>query len=148
MKLMFTIAGGVILAFVLLTAGCAALIGSAADSSSVHNPKGHGGSVSKIVEKATGTDQAQQSAEDYLDGPMAFSRSSLIHQLKFEGYSAAEATSAVDSVSVDWNAQAVKSAQGYLDGPMSFSRSGLIDQLKFEGFTPSQAAYGVGQVYG
>jgi len=72
----------------------------------------------------------------------AFSRTGLIKQLEFEGYSADDATYAVDVLNVDWNEQAAKSAQDYLD-MTSFSHSGLVKQLEFEGFTPEQAEYGV-----
>ncbi len=84
---------------------------------------------------------ALRKAEDYLDF-MAFSRSGLINQLVFEGFSKSVATTAVDSLNVNWNEQAAKKAQDYLD-MMSFSRSALIKQLKFEGFTQEQAEYGV-----
>ncbi len=86
-------------------------------------------------------ENARESAESYLRY-MSFSRSGLIEQLEFEGYSTADATYAVDAVSPDWNEQAAKSAQSYLEH-MSFSRSGLIEQLEFEGFTNEQAVYGV-----
>ena len=72
---------------------------------------------------------------------MAFSRKGLIKQLKFEGYSETAATTAVDSIQVDWNEQAAKCAANYIEF-MSFSRKGLINQLKFEGFTTEQAEYG------
>jgi hypothetical protein len=91
--------------------------------------------VTAEQENAIGT------AEDYLDYS-AFSRSGLIGQLKFEGYSTAVATFAVDHVTVNWNEQAYLKAQEYLDYS-HFSRSGLIGQLKFEGFTTKQATYGV-----
>ena len=84
---------------------------------------------------------AQRSAADYLDFT-AFSRTGLIGQLEFEGFSTEDATWGVDHLTVDWNEQAAKSATDYLDFT-SFSRSGLIDQLVFEGFTPDQAEYGV-----
>jgi hypothetical protein len=95
----------------------------------------------------SGQRNAVKSAEAYLDGPMAFSKSGLIKQLKFEGFSRSDATYAVAHVHVSWNQQAAKSAKSYLDGPMAFSRSGLTDQLKFEGFTSSQAEYGVSKSY-
>ena len=85
--------------------------------------------------------QAVRAAENYLDYT-AFSRSGLISQLEFEGYSNEDATIAVDSITVDWNEQAAKKAQNYLD-MTSFSHSGLVDQLVFEGFTADQAEYGV-----
>jgi hypothetical protein len=66
----------------------------------------------------------------------------LIGQLKYEGYSTAVATFAVDHITVNWNEQAYLSAKGYLEFT-HFSRSGLIGQLKYEGFTTKQATYGV-----
>jgi hypothetical protein len=80
-------------------------------------------------------------AEDYLDYT-AFSRSGLIKQLQFEGYSKAAATFAVDHITVNWNEQAHLAAVAYLDYT-HFSRSGLIKQLQFDGFTNKQATYGV-----
>ncbi len=101
-----------------------------------------------VEESTTGGSVSQEnalgSAESYLEYA-AFSRSGLIDQLKFEKYSTADATWAVDNVSVDWKEQAARAAQSYLDYS-SFSRSGLIDQLMFEGYTRSQAEYGVSQV--
>ena len=72
----------------------------------------------------------------------SFSRSGLIDQLIFEGFSPADATYGVDRQNADWNQQAALTAAAYLRYS-SFSRSGLIDQLIFEGFTPQQAEYGV-----
>lgn len=106
--------------------------------------------ASKPAPKPTltgGQRNAIKSAESYLDGPMAFSKTGLIKQLKFEGFSRSDAAFAVTHVHVSWNQQAAKSAESYIDGPMAFSRSGLIDQLKFEGFTASQAEYGVSKAY-
>ena len=69
-------------------------------------------------------------AKDYLDYT-AFSRSGLINQLvEFDGFSTADATFAVDHITVDWNEQAAKAAKDYLD-VSGFSRSGLIDQLEY-----------------
>jgi len=86
-------------------------------------------------------ENAIRKAEQYLDFS-AFSRSGLIDQLEFEGFTNAEATLAVDYLDVDWNEQAWLKAEEYLDYS-AFSRSGLIDQLEFEGFTRAQATYGV-----
>jgi hypothetical protein len=97
-----------------------------------------------VVEEPTETvsqSNAVESALSYIQYS-AFSRKGLIEQLKFEDYSTADATYAVDSIDVDWNEQAAKSAANYLEYS-SFSRQGLIDQLVFEGFTQSQAEYGV-----
>jgi hypothetical protein len=80
-------------------------------------------------------------ARDYLDYT-SFSRSGLIEQLEYEGFSNAESTLAADYLNVDWNEQAWKKAEEYL-AYTSFSRSGLIGQLEYEGFTTEQATYGV-----
>jgi hypothetical protein len=90
-----------------------------------------------------GQENARRSAESYLE-TAAFSRSGLIKQLEFEGYSTADATYGVDAVSPDWNEQAARGAKSYLD-TSAFSRSGLIQQLEFEGYTEQQAVYGVNQ---
>lgn len=95
--------------------------------------------------ETSGQRNARESAESYLD-TAAFSRKSLIQQLKYEGYSKKDAEYAVDAIKVDWNKQAAKSAASYLE-TSSFSRSALIDQLEYEGFTHSQAVYGVKRAY-
>ncbi|ACZ23269.1 protein of unknown function (DUF1535) [Sanguibacter keddieii DSM 10542] len=84
------------------------------------------------------------SAQSYLDYS-AFSRTGLIGQLEFEGFSTDDATFAVDHIAPDWNAQAAESAQSYLDYS-AFSRQGLIDQLVFEGFSVTEAEFGVAAV--
>jgi SOS response regulatory protein OraA/RecX len=84
---------------------------------------------------------ARQKAGEYLSF-MAFSRSGLIRQLEYEGFSNADATYGVDANNVDWNQQAAAKAADYLS-MMSFSRSGLIAQLLYEGFSQAQADYGV-----
>jgi len=95
-------------------------------------------------DETTGQANARESAESYLRFS-AFSRTGLIDQLEFEGYSTDDATYAVDAVQADWNEQALRSAQSYLDFS-AFSRTGLIDQLEFEGFTTEEATFGVDQV--
>ena len=85
-----------------------------------------------------GEQNALSTAHDYLD-TMAFSRSGLIDQLKYEGYTSSEAEYAVDNCGADWDYQAVLMAEEYLDA-MPFSRSGLIEQLEYEGFSYSQAS--------
>ena len=84
--------------------------------------------------------QAVRKAESYLD-MTAFSRSGLVKQLVFEGFSAADAEYAVSHIQVDWMAQAAAKAKSYLE-MTSFSRKSLIAQLVFEGFTQAQAEYG------
>lgn len=91
--------------------------------------------------ETAGQKNAKAKAEQYLDG-MAFSRTGLIAQLKYEGFTGADATYAVDNVKVSWNAQAELKAEQYLEG-MSFSRSALVAQLKYDGFSQAQADHGV-----
>lgn len=95
------------------------------------------------AELTAGQRNAVRKAEDYLDFT-SFSRSGLIKQLEYEGFSTEDATFAVDTVNPDWNEQAAKKAKEYLDFT-SFSRSGLIKQLEYEGFTKEQATYGADQ---
>jgi hypothetical protein len=92
---------------------------------------------------------AVRSANNYLS-MTGFSRDGLIEQLSSsygEGYDRADATAAVDSLSVDWNIQAKRSAEQYL-AMMGFSCNGLIEQLSSDAgdkYTQSQAAYGAQQ---
>lgn len=92
---------------------------------------------------------AVRSAESYLSF-QGFSRAGLIDQLSSpygDGYNVADATAAVNSLSVDWNTQAVKSANQYL-GMMGFSCQGLIGQLSSDAgdkYTVSEATYGAQQ---
>lgn len=89
---------------------------------------------------------AVRSAKSYLN-LQGFSRDGLISQLTSpygDGYSIADATAAVNSLSVDWNAQAVRSAKQYLE-LMGFSCAGLINQLSSDAgdkYTRSQATFG------
>jgi hypothetical protein len=87
---------------------------------------------------------ARRKAADYLDYT-SFSRTGLIKQLEYEGFSHGDAVYGTDAQGADWNAQAAKKAAEYLDYT-SFSRSGLIDQLVYEGFSRSEAEYGVSAV--
>ena len=81
--------------------------------------------------------QARLKAESYLDYT-SFSRQGLVDQLVYEGFSAGDATSAVNSLSVDWTHQARLKAGDYL-AYTSFSRQGLIEQLEYDGFSHSDA---------
>jgi len=96
------------------------------------------------AELTMGQKNAVRSAQDYLSFT-AFSRTGLINQLEFDGYSHEDAEFAVDHITVDWFEQAVQSAEDYL-AFTSFSRDGLIGQLEFDGFTREQAEYAVTQV--
>lgn len=92
---------------------------------------------------------AVRSAEQYLS-MTGFSRDGLIAQLSSDagdGYSVADATAAVDSLSVDWNENAAKSARQYLS-MSGFSCKGLIEQLSSSAgdkYTVEQATYGAPQ---
>ena len=97
------------------------------------------------TQAASGQSVAQKNAvrkaDSYLEFA-AFSRSGLIEQMEFEGFSADDASYAVDHIDVDWNEQAAEKAASYLD-MSSFSRQSLTEQLVFEGFTSAEADYGV-----
>ncbi len=84
--------------------------------------------------------QAVRAAESYLEWG-GFSREGLIKQLEFEQFTTADATAAVDSMTVDWAAQAVVSAKGYIEWS-GWSCPGLIDQLEYEGFSTELATHG------
>ena len=84
---------------------------------------------------------AVKQAESYLKF-MPFSRTGLIKQLEYEGYSTTDATYAVDNIKVNWNEQCAKQAESYLEF-MAFSRDGLYKQLEYEGFTHEQIEYGL-----
>ena len=91
--------------------------------------------------ETAGEQNARRKAADYLNTD-SFSRSGLIAQLEFEGFSTSDSTYGVDAQNADWNAEAAKKAKDYLSTD-SFSHSGLVGQLEFDGFTSSQAEYGV-----
>lgn len=91
--------------------------------------------------ETTGEKNARGSAESYLSFS-AFSRTGLIDQLLYEGFSQEEADYAVDILGIDWSEQAAKSAESYLRFS-PFSRSGLVNQLVYEAFSATEAEYGV-----
>ena len=107
-----------------------------------------GKSVSLTVQAKPKLTLAQQNAvgqaESYLSHSN-FSRSGLIAQLEYEGYSTEDATFAVDYVGADWNAQAAGQAASYLSHS-SFSREGLYDQLIYEGYSDAEANAGLAAV--
>lgn len=84
--------------------------------------------------------QAVKLAEQYL-GYSSFSRSGLIEQLEYEGFSNSDAKFGADYIDVDWRKQGAAKAEEYLDYS-AFSKSGLIEQLEYEGFSNSDAKYG------
>ncbi|CAN2243636.1 Domain of unknown function DUF1535 [actinobacterium SCGC AAA044-D11] len=97
----------------------------------------------KAITKISGTvsqQNASKKAASYLRNS-AFSRSSLISQLEYEGFSNADATYGADSLRVNWSDQAVKKAASYLRNS-AFSRKSLIAQLEYEGFSNADATNG------
>ena len=86
--------------------------------------------------------RAVATAKSYLSY-QAFSLAGLVDQLKFEKFSAADATYGAAHSGGDWNKEALLSAKEYLSSS-AFSQSGLVQQLvSAEKFTPAQANYGV-----
>jgi len=83
---------------------------------------------------------ASKKAASYLKYS-AFSRSSLIKQLEYEGFSSTDAAFGADSLGTNWSEQAVAKAASYLKYS-AFSRSSLIKQLEYEGFSAVDAALG------
>lgn len=108
----------------------------------------HGTETTLTVEEkpklTLGQENAISKAKNYLS-LMGFSRSGLIEQLEFEGFSNEEATFGADNAGADWNAECAEKAQSYID-MMSFSRQGLSEQLSFEGFTAEQIEFGLAAV--
>lgn len=144
------IAAGVVGAFLVFGACSAAISGGGGTpvpsmSSPAAAPQAAVPEVPAEPDVPASVRNAIRSAESYLS-VSSFSREKLIDQLEFEGYTSEEATAAVDSLNVDYNAEAAESAAQYLE-VSSFSRSGLVNQLEFEGYTPEQAEYGVAQAY-
>lgn len=141
-----------VLALIGMAAGCASAEEAGSESAGIETitSDGDGEEAVDVVDEgeeasteSSGQENARRSAESYLQ-LSAFSRAGLIKQLKYEGYSVADATYVVDAISPDWNEQAAKSAESYLD-LSGFSRSGLIKQLEYEGYTHTQAVYGASQ---
>ena len=110
---------------------------SAVSTSSVTSGSGQNENLS------TERTSALQKAHDYLNYS-AFSRTGLIEQLEYEGFSKDDATYAVDNCGADWKAQAALKAKEYRK-LTAFSHKGLVEQLEFEGFTHEQAEYGATQ---
>ena len=83
---------------------------------------------------------AVREARSYLS-VQGFSFKGLLSQLKFEGFSTADARYGAGHAGANWNREAVKAARDYLD-VSGFSRSGMVSQLMFDGFTHAQALHG------
>jgi hypothetical protein len=93
-------------------------------------------------------EQAVEAAKNYLSLGQGFSRAGLIDQLSSgagSGFSVADATVAVDSLHIDYDAQAVLAAKAYISLGSGFSHAGLVEQLESAAgskFTAAQAEYG------
>jgi hypothetical protein len=98
-------------------------------------------SIATTIKDTVNQINAKRQASTYLSFA-PFSRTGLIAQLEFEGFSNSDATYGADSIKANWKEQAVKAAKNYLD-LTAFSRSGLIEQLEYEGYTTEEATYGV-----
>ncbi len=125
--------------FVLTLCACSET--STGDSSALGSNVSETQSVSNMT---VGQENALKKAKSYLD-TMAFSKSGLVKQLEFEGFSNEDATFAVENCGADWKEQAAKKAKSYMD-LMAFSKDGLIEQLEFEGFTTEEAEHGAASV--
>jgi Host cell surface-exposed lipoprotein len=96
--------------------------------------------------------QAIDAAESYLQDEPGFSYQGLIDQLDSSygnGFSVADATFAVNHITVNWNQQAAIAAQNYMTSEPGWSCSGLVQQLDspYGGqFTLAQAEYGAQSV--
>jgi hypothetical protein len=97
--------------------------------------------LSVTPKESVNQSNARRAAANYLSFA-AFSRSGLINQLEYEGYSRADAEYGVDAQKANWSEQARKSAAKYLNFA-AFSYSGLLNQLLYEGFSLEQATFGV-----
>lgn len=115
------------------TAGSAATDGAAISIVVAEKPK-----------LTLGQQNAIGKAQSYLSFS-GFSRSGLIQQLEFEGFSTEDATFGADNAGADWNAECAQKAQSYMD-MSSFSRQSLYDQLAFEGFQPAEIEFGLAAV--
>jgi len=130
---------------------CLALLsGVAACDVPAETSGGMAESNEEVASNLTGPQKnAVRSAKQYIS-MSGFSRSGLIDQLSSEygdGYEVADATAAVDSLTIDWNEQAARSAKQYLD-MSGFSCNGLIDQLSSDAgdkYTVEQATFGAEQ---
>lgn len=167
---------GVVLGFIILVVGCAALISETDNNTeNTDKPATQEEQIKEepaeeaqepVVQEEEAPEaaipeedevvpfeyeQALKSAQNYVDA-LHFSRQGLKQQLTSEygsGFSEEAAEYALEHVDVDYKEEAVEAAQSYLDA-MSFSRQGLKQQLTSEygsGFTEEEAEYALDQVY-
>lgn len=91
-----------------------------------------------------GQQNAISKAESYLSYS-GFSRTGLIAQLEYEGFSTEDSTFGADNAGADWNAECAEKAKSYMDYS-AFSRDRLADQLAYEGFQQSEIDFGLAAV--
>ena len=72
---------------------------------------------------------------------MFYSRSTLLTQLQYDGFSAEEATYGADNCGADWNMQATVAATHLVASGIT-DKDGLVAQLQALGFTADEAVYG------
>lgn len=89
------------------------------------------------TEETSTQNSALSRANSYLSA-LNFSKTGLIEQLKYEGFSEADANYAADNITVDWDEQAYKTAKHYLE-LFTFDAWDLEEQLMHDGFTEVQA---------
>ncbi len=131
-------AAGVLAAFVMM-------IGVVAGFGTTASPHAAPSAQTPVIELVSEVSNAVAKARDYL-AYTSFSKSGLIDQLEYEGFSSSDSSAAVNQLEADgggvnWYDQAAKKAREYREYS-PFSRQGLIEQLEFEGFTSEQAVYG------
>ena len=91
-----------------------------------------------------GEKNALREAETYLS-ISAFSKESLIKQLKYAGYNTNEIDYAISNCNANYNEECYEEAETYLN-ISTFSKEGLIKQLKYEGYTQSQIDYALNKI--
>lgn len=82
---------------------------------------------------------AVKKAKEYLSFT-AFSHTSLVNQLEYEGFSHDAAVYGADNCGANWTEQASKKAKEYLNFA-TFSYNGLVKQLEYEGFSHDDAVH-------
>jgi hypothetical protein len=90
--------------------------------------------------------QAIQDAQSYLQNVGGFSYLGLIAQVENDQFSAADATFAVNHITVNWNQQAAQDAQSYMQNVGGFSCGSMVSQLENDQFTQVEAEYGAQSV--
>jgi hypothetical protein len=143
---------GSILSVGLLAAACGATTTAAPTTTTAAPTTTTAAPTTTLPPKPALTQQQQSAVEEanqYLSS-QAFSQQGLIDQLDSPdggGYSVNDATVAVDSLTVNWNAEAVQAAKSYLQLE-AFSCNDLIQQLDSpdgDEYTVAQATYGAQQ---